>query len=308
MKAHPHTAGSVLLVLTGAIMISFAAVFVRVADVAPTTSAFYRMAFGSIALLLLIAVRPRLHRGFLGGWPGSVLIATFFTADLWLWHRSIHFIGPGLSTLLANFQVFVLAAIGVFWFRERIGARFAMAIALAIGGLWLLFGQEWNELSGQYRAGVVLGLLTALAYSAYILSLREFRIRQSQTGLEARLTQVTILCGAMMGAINLAEGHSFAIPDRDSLLALIALGVVCQVLGWLAITRGMPGLPASLVGLLLLLQPTLSMVWDVLMFELQLGAMQYAGAGMALVGIYIGLRARPAAIAPARETAEARQS
>jgi len=94
----------------------------------------------------------------------------------------------------------------------------------------------------------------------------------------------------MLGAINLVEGHGFAIPDTQSLLALIALGVVCQVLGWMAITRGMPGLPASLVGLLLLLQPTLSMIWDAALFGLRLEVLQLAGAVLALAGIYLGMR------------------
>ena len=110
MKAPFVYPGSIVLVTAGAVMISFAAVFVRLADVAPTTSAFYRMLFGAIALLALIGVQPHLHRGFARGWAGSALIAAFFTADMWFWHRSILFIGPGLSTLLANFQVFVLAA------------------------------------------------------------------------------------------------------------------------------------------------------------------------------------------------------
>lgn len=291
MTSSRHHSGSIALVTAGAVMISFAAVFVRLADVAPTTSGFYRMLFGSIGLLVLIGVQPRLHRGFGDGWLGSALIAAFFTADMWFWHRSILFIGPGLSTLLANFQVFVLAAIGVFWFRERVGARFAAAIALAAGGLWLLFGQEWNALPPEYRAGVILGLLTALAYSGYILSLRGLQIRQPHTRVEARLAQVTILTGVMLGAINLVEGHGFAIPDTQSLLALIALGIVCQVLGWLAITRGMPGLPASLVGLLLLLQPTLSMIWDAAFFGLTLEVLQLVGALLALAGIYLGMRA-----------------
>jgi len=165
MNSSIPRSGSIALVTAGAVMISFAAVFVRLADVAPTTSGFYRMLFGSIALLALIAVQPRLHRGFARGWLGSTLIAAFFAADMWFWHRSILFIGPGLATLLANFQVFVLAAIGVLWFRERVGVRFATAIALAAGGLWLLFGQEWSALPPDYRAGVVFGLLTALAYS-----------------------------------------------------------------------------------------------------------------------------------------------
>jgi drug/metabolite transporter (DMT)-like permease len=287
----PDRPAPALMVTAGAVMISFAAVFVRLADVAPTTSAFYRMTFGSAALLALLAARPGLAAGLARGWIGSALIAAFFTADMWFWHRSILYIGPGLSTLLANFQVFVLAAIGVFWFREQVGARFAVAIALAFGGLWLLFGQEWSALPPQYRLGVLLGLLTALAYSGYILSLRGLQLRRPGTRAEARLAQVTILCGAMLGAINLAEGHGFAIPDAQSLAALIALGVICQVLGWLAITRGMPGLPASLVGLLLLLQPTLSIAWDALLFGLRLDALQLAGAAMALVGIYLGMRA-----------------
>lgn len=291
MNSSRQNPGSILLVIAGAVMISFAAVFVRLADVAPTTSGFYRMLFGSIGLLILIAVQPRLHRGFARGWVGSALIAAFFTADMWFWHRSILFIGPGLATLLANFQVFVLAAIGVLWFREHFGARFAAAIALAIGGLWLLFGQEWSDLPPDYRIGVIFGLLTALAYSGYILTLRGLQIHQPHTRVEARLAQVTILCGAMLGAINMIEGNGFAIPDIRSLLALIALGLVCQVLGWLAITRGMPGLPASLVGLLLLLQPTLSMIWDVAFFDLQLQALQLVGAGLALAGIYLGMRA-----------------
>jgi len=282
---------SMLLVLAGAVMISFAAVFVRLADVAPTTSGFYRMLFGALALAVWIAWQPRLRREMKRGWASSTVIALFFAADMWFWHRSIHYIGPGLATLLANFQVFVLAAVGVVWLREHFSARFVAAIALAMIGLWLLFGREWSALSGQYRLGIALGLLTALAYSGYLLSLRRARLRMPEVGVEARLVQVTLLCGAMLAAINLVEGHGFAIPNRQSLIALIALGVVCQVFGWLAITRGMPGLPASLVGLLLLLQPTLSVVWDLTWFDLRLGALSALGAGLALAGIYLGMRA-----------------
>ncbi len=285
---------SALLVTAGAVMISFAAVFVRLADVAPTTSAVYRMLFGSLALLALILTRSKWRHGIRRGWGGSLLIAAFFAADLWFWHRSIVFIGPGLATLLANFQVFLLAAIGVVWLRERIGLGFSAAIALAMTGLWLLFGQEWSELPGTYRAGVAFGLLTALAYSGYILSLRGYQSATTAIPAEARLAQVSILCCIMLAAINLAEGHDFTIPDAGSLAALIALGVICQVLGWLAISRGMPGLPASVVGLLLLLQPTLSMIWDMALFDLHLSAWQWTGAMLALIGIYLGMRASTA--------------
>lgn len=280
-----------LSVLAGAIFISFAAVFVRLADVAPSTSAFYRMLFGAATLALLLLLRPQMRAGWRDNWAGSALIAAFFAADLWFWHRSIGYIGPGLATLLANFQVFILTLIGVVWLRERFGWRFASGLALAMGGLWLLFGRDWAALPPDYRLGVILALLTALAYAGYLLSLRGFQIRHRGIRAEARLLQVCVMCALMLGGINLIEGNGFAIPDTRSLVSLAALGIFCQVLGWLLITRGMTFLPAGLVGLLLLVQPTGSVVWDMLLFGLRLETLQIVGTLMALVGIYLGFRA-----------------
>lgn len=286
----PSPLQAAALVAAGAVMISFAAIFTRLADVAPTTSGFYRMFFGALAFGLLLATRPEMRAGVMRDWTGSFLIAAFFAADIWFWHRSIFYIGPGLATLLANFQVFMLTLIGVLWLRERVGWRFASGLGLATAGLWLLFGRDWALLPPDYRLGVIFGLLTALAYGCYLLSLRGLQIRHPAIRPEARLAQVTICCGLMLAMLNVIEGHSFVIPDPQSLLSLIALGVFCQVLGWLLITRGMPFLPAAIVGLLLLLQPTLSIFWDMLIFALRINAIQTAGAALALVGIYFGFR------------------
>lgn len=280
-----------LLVTGGAVVISFAAIFVRLAEVESTTSAFYRMLFGTAGFGLLLLIDPRLRRGLRSGWMASLLIAVCFTADLWFWHRSIAHIGPGLSTLLANFQVFVLTFVGVVWLKERVGVNFAAGLSLAMLGLWLLFGRDWSQLPPDGRIGVVLGLLTALAYGSYLLTLRAAQIRTPDLRPETRLLQVGLCCTVMLGLINLAEGQSFVIPDTRSLLALLALGLCCQVLGWVLITRGMPALAAAVVGLLLLLQPSLSILWDMLIFGLRLEPIEFAGCGLALLGIYLGFRA-----------------
>lgn len=286
----PTPLRAALLVIGGATLISFAAVFARLADVAPTTSGFYRMLFGSLAFLAWLLFRPELRQGFGRHWASSFLIGALFAADIWFWHRAIEYIGPGLATLMANFQVFMLTAIGVLWLREKVGWRFASGLGLSASGLWLLFGRDWANLTGEYRLGIVLGLLTALAYALYLLSLRGFQIRHADLRPETRLAQVTICCGLVLGLLNLVEGNSFAIPDAQTLVSLIALGLFCQVLGWLLITRGMPFLPAALVGLLLLLQPSLSIVWDMLMFALRLSPWQISGALLAMAGIYLGFR------------------
>jgi drug/metabolite transporter (DMT)-like permease len=280
-----------LLVTGGAVVISFAAIFVQLADVGASTSAFYRMLFGTAGFGALLLIDSRLRVGLRSGWASSLLIALCFTADLWFWHQSIAYIGPGLSTLLANFQVFVLTAVGVIWLKERISTNFALGLGLAMLGLWLLFGRDWAGLTAEGRLGVILGLLTALAYGSYLLTLRAAQIRTPDLRPETRLFQVGLYCTALFGLINLIEGQSFAIPSLDSLLALLALGLCCQVLGWLLITRGMPSLAAGVVGLLLLLQPSLSIIWDMLIFGLALQPVEFLGCALALVGIYLGFRA-----------------
>ena len=61
-----------------------------------------------------------------------------------------------------------------------------------------------------------------------------------------------------------------------------------QGIGWLAISHGLAGARPALAGLVLLLQPTLSYVWDVLFFAKPTGPVELAGVALALAGIYVG--------------------
>jgi drug/metabolite transporter (DMT)-like permease len=214
------------------------------------------------------------------------LPAAVFAVDLMLWHRSIVITGPGLATLLANFQVFVMALAGVLLFGERLGARFLVGLGFAFGGLWLLVGRDWGALAGDYRWGVWLGLGAGVAYAAYILLMRDAQRRQQVAGSEQALCAMSLLCAVVLGAAVVAEGHSFAIPDLQSWWALIGLGLTGQVLGWVLIGRALPQLPASTVGLLLLMQPVLSFVLDVLLFARPTVAWDWIGVLASLAGIF----------------------
>jgi len=52
--------------------------------------------------------------------------------------------------------------------------------------------------------------------------------------------------------------------------------------------------PASRVGLILLLQPTLAFIWDVLIFARPFGTQEIAGAALAIAAIGLGSRPRRA--------------
>ncbi len=60
------------------------------------------------------------------------------------------------------------------------------------------------------------------------------------------------------------------------------------------LTRAMPQLPASLIGLLLLLQPALSFIFDVILFARPTRTLDWVGVALSLVGIFVGSHRRPA--------------
>jgi len=286
-KLSPAWIGT-LQMIAGAVMLSFSAVFVKWAHVGPTIAGFYRMFFGALLLLGAILVKKeRLYHG--SHHLKTVFICgLLFALDITLWHRSIHFIGPGLSTLMANFQVFFLALFGMIILKEKSNWKFFVSIPTAILGLYLIVAPNWNALGGEYRAGVVLALLTAISYAAYILVLRNFQSKFTVSALST-IGLVSLITAFILALEALVINESFVIPDVQSWFALVGYGLFPQVLGWVLISKGLPKIEASRAGLILLLQPTFAFVWDILFFSRATTLLELLGALIALFAIYLGV-------------------
>jgi len=283
---------AVLHLTAGAVMISFSGVWVKVAHVPPTVSAFYRALFGGMFLLTAAWWQKEITRP---GWRRLRLVllcGILLTLDLFLWHKCIHYIGPGLATILGNFQVFLLAGLGVVFLGEKVGARFILAIFMAILGLFLVVGIQWNQLGSQYKTGVYLGLATAVAYTAFLLALRKLPSGQSGTIAFYGMTLVSFTTAFFLGIEAVRSGDSFIIPDARSWTALVLLGLTTQAIGWILISNALPRIRASLAGLILLLQPSLAFVWDVLLFQRETSPVNWIGVIMAITAIYLGMASR----------------
>jgi len=272
-------------------MISFSAVFVEVADVSPNSSAFYRVLLGSGFLLLICVYKRCAVRPFSRILPMACLCGFLFALDLLFWHISIRSIGPGLATIISNFQVFILAAFGAVFLKERLSPAYLYAVPLAILGLVLIVGLKQEGLDLQYRQGILFGILTAICYAGFLLCFRRTQSSSHQSELFILLT-VSIFASVFLGLKMIYSQDSFLIPNLQSGFALLGLGLLCQTVGWLFITHGLPKIRTSLVGLILLIQPTLSFIWDVLLFQRPTEIVNWAGVIITLTAIYLGLRGR----------------
>jgi drug/metabolite transporter (DMT)-like permease len=281
-----------LELMTGALILSFAPICVKLVHSGPTATAFYRMLFGGLMLLAgAVATRERLWRG-----PGPALLAVAaglaFAVDLAVWHRSIRLVGPGLSTLLGNFQVFLVAVYGAVVLRERLQPRHILAIAMGLGGIGLIVGPRWQAVSAGYRWGVVLGLFTAVCYATYLVVLRAAQAHPRATAPLASLSVVSLSSAGFLAAGGWLQAESFAIADGTTWTGLLTYAVLGQVLAWVIIARALPKVAALLAGLILLLQPLLSFLWDVLFFGRPTGPLEWLGLGVSLAGIYLGAASR----------------
>lgn len=281
-----------LRVFAGAALISFSPVWVRLVSVSPTVSGFYRVLIGGVALsafLFITGRRLEMSRKVLA----LVLVSSlFFALDLWFWHRSIVYVGPGLSTLLANFQVFFMTLAGALLLRQKPRAVQLFAIPLALFGLGLIVGFDWRALPGDYRLGVLFGLATAVAYTGYLLCMRSARADAKHAIPVREVAVMSLVCAAILGTAALAEGQSLAVTNVVDGGWLLAYGLLSHSVGWMFIVSGLPKVSAAEAGLALLLQPTLSFCWDALFFARPLTPVELAGAGIALFAIWLGSRQR----------------
>ncbi len=278
----------VAMLVVGGVLISLSAVFVRLADVGPSVSGFYRNVFGAAALFALVGLRRE------SVWRGpaplglAFVAAVFFAGDIFFWHRSIHYVGPGLATIMANGQVFVLALVGALAFHEQVSRTFWVAVFMAIVGLALLVGADWMALDATYRKGVVFGLLTAVTYAGYLLSLRRAQRSPVRLSSAAGLAWVTTFTALLLWGVVEVEGETLRVPDARTWTILVIYGVVCQGVAWAIISRALRSVDASRAGLLLLLQPTLTFVWDIVLFRRPTSVVEGFGAALALAAIHLG--------------------
>jgi drug/metabolite transporter (DMT)-like permease len=274
----------------GAIIISFSPVLVRLVSVSPTTSGFYRLVLGGIALAVYLVATGRKLSFSKAAWIALIGSALFFALDLWFWHRSIIYVGPGLATLLANFQVFFMTAAGVILLRQRPSGIQLIAIPLAMVGLAMIIGLDWQGLQQDYRIGVIFGLLTAVCYAGYLLTMRQARTGSPHAIPSREIAVLSLIGASVLGVAAMAEGESLAIPNMNDAIWLACYGILVHAVGLMLIASSLAKVSTTEVGLALLLQPSLSFTWDILFFDRQLTVMEGFGAAIALAAIYLGSR------------------
>ena len=282
MARAPISTAAFLCLLAGACAIAFAPIFVRLADVGPVASAFWRCALAA-PLLWIWALREEKLVSDTSFRP-ILAAGLFFAADLGVWHWSIIYTSVANSTLLANLApIFVTLAGWLFW-RQKVTRTFLVAMFIAIAGMFVLVGPNFAE-GGTRLLGDALGALTGAFYAGYMLAIKFARdARASTARLMAWSTTITAIA---LLPVAVLSPQPFLPATAAGWWVVVGLALVTQILGQGLIAYAFAHLPASLSSVSLLIQPVMAALFAWWIFGEAIGAMQFIGGAIVLSGIWL---------------------
>jgi drug/metabolite transporter (DMT)-like permease len=273
----------------GATCIALSPIWVRVSDVGPTASAFWRVALAVPLLWILFAATSRKgqasrnapHRGYL------LAAGVAFAGDLAFWHWSIQYTSVANSTLLANLAtIFVTLAAWLLW-KQRPTRLFLAGLATALVGVGMLVRTSLS-FSATALLGDALGVVTAIFYAWYLLSVKEVRDRGAATlQLMAVTTTITAL---LLAPVALVSGEAMLPASLNGWLVLLGLAWISHSAGQGLIAYALAHLPAAFSSVSLLFQPVMAAVFAWALLAEPLVALQVAGGAVVLCGIWLARR------------------
>lgn len=282
MKENSHSEFRSYVALgIGVIAITWSAIFVRWAAIPGPASAFYRVLFAFVLLapFAFWRVQSVSRSSLLWAAAGGV----FFAGDIGLFNSAVMATTATSATLLAFVSPVIVGLLAWLISRRAPQPVFWVGLIVSVAGSALVAGSDLFH-HAALGLGDMMALSASLCFAGYLLVTEHVRRSMPATlllGCSLAATVVSLLI------FSLAAGVPLKIPNTHSLLALLGLGIICQLLGYLSLTYALGHLPATVTSVTLLLQVPLTAVLAIVLLHEQLSWQQTAGGLLVLVGVGI---------------------
>ena len=276
----------IFLLLIGASMLGGSGIFVKLSDSSPSLIAFYRSLFALPFLYAWMKFEERNDSAKII-WDKKtffflVLGGLCFALDMSIWNWSLTFTSVANATLMANIAPVFVVIFGVLFLGYKIEISFIVTLLLALMGVFLVI------LPGEQIMvfGDSLGILAAVFYAGYILSIKDLTNILQPARTLFLVTIITTLC---LLPISLIEADSL-ILSKSEFFILISYAIFSQTLAQGLITSGISKVSAHLSSLVLLMQPVAAAFYGWFFLQELLSPLQMAGGLIVLAAIYLASR------------------
>ena len=277
-----------LALSVGLIAIGFSAIFVHQAAVPGTVASFYRMAIPTV-----IFAAPAIQRLRERKWYGPPLLWAIigglaFTLDIAFWASGVVLSGATIPTLLANTAPVWVGLGALLFFREDLPRKFWFGLTIALLGTALVLGMgTLGAIS--FDLGALLGLIAGIFYAAYFLITQ---VGRKSLDVLSYFWVSGLTATAVLFVFNLLLSQPMWGFTPKTYFNLLALGLISQGLGVLAINYVQGILSATIVSTTLLGQPVVTALLAGPLLGETLQPAQIVGGAAVLLGVFIVHRSR----------------
>ena len=271
--------------LIGAIAMGISPLFVRIAEVGPFASAFWRV-FLALPVLLIWTIwetrKSKLPYSVAWSFDRPVLLCgIFFAGDLFFWHLAIHHTTIANATLLSCLAPVWVALLSGALISEKVGKNVFSGLIFCLIGAALLIGSSY-QVDPNRLIGDIYGICTSLFFGLYFLAARVARRKHgagAMTFMSATITAPILLF------IVFVTGQSLAPQTATGIAALLALGIVSHAGGQGLLAVALGSLSAAFSSLVIFIEALAAAFFAWLIFSESLTPLQSAGGALILLSL-----------------------
>ena len=274
-----------LLILLGVLGVSLSAPFVRISDAPSMVLVLYRVFIAALLLLpwVLLRNRAELRRMGKASFWLSLVSGLFLGLHFTCYFEAIHHTSIASAVALVDTEVFFVAFLMLFLFRERIPRWAWIGILLTFAGSLLI---ALSDAGG--GDNVLLGDLIALAGAAcmavYTIIGKRCR-REISTTSYTLLVYSSAACTVLV--ILLCRGTPLLGYAPVNWLSALGMAVFCTLLGHSVFSWGLKYESAAFISTVKLLEPVFANVLGLLLFR-EIPKLQVVlGGCVVILGVYV---------------------
>lgn len=298
-----HTRLALAALFAGAIAIGSSPILIRLSELQPTATAFWRVALATPIFFLVARCGEKpanedCRSAQSASWrdlAGPIIAGVFLALDLFCLHRSVLYTTVVNSILFLNLAPLFVVMFAWLLYQEPIKPGFLVGMAISIAGTAALVGKH-DQVGSNALLGDVLGVGAGAFYGGYLFAVARCRQRLSTANIMAWSAGS---CAVVLFFVTLAAHESLLCTTLSGVLVLVGLAVITHAGGQGLIAYALKLLPASSSSATLMIQPIVATFGAWVCFGETIGPWQVAGAIFILIGILACRAAVTADAAPA---------
>lgn len=228
----------------------------------PDSVLFFRYLFAIPLLGVMLKARGRTFRLKRGEVPPLLAMGLLVAVSSLTLFQSYNFMDAGIASTLLFVYPIMVALIMAFVFKEKLTLQTVLCIALALGGIGLLY--KTADGSTLSLTGTALVMVSALSYAVYIVGINQSSLKHVAT---LKVTFYVLLFGVTLFLGRILYGGDLILPEKWYLWGnLIALAVFPTAISFLCTTGAIQYIGSTPTAILGALEPVTAILFGITVF------------------------------------------